>query len=334
MLEDYIKLYHGDGGKHTNMLIKELFYKYFDNEILLRGSDSAIFQADKGQFAFTTDSFVIKPLFFPGGNIGKLAVCGTVNDLAVSGAKPLYLSAGFIIEEGFKLGELECIVRSMSQACEEIGVKVVTGDTKVVEKGNVDGIYINTAGIGIIETDYKRKAIEPGDDIIITGNIAEHGTVIALKRYDIKVKGDFYSDCASVYHIINRLAPFHDGIKLMKDPTRGGLATVLNEIAVMTGMRIRLSENDVPIRKEILAVCGLLGIDPLYLACEGRSVIIVDHSISQDVLGCIRECENGKEASIIGSFDEQEDGIVYLETKIGGKRLLYPLDFPMLPRIC
>ncbi|MDF2674369.1 MAG: hydrogenase expression/formation protein HypE [Clostridiales bacterium] len=333
-MEEHIKLYHGDGGKHTNALINELFYKYFNNEILLSGMDSAIFNTSIGRFAFTTDSFVVKPRFFPGGDIGKLAVCGTVNDLAVSGAKPLYLSTGFIIEEGFSINELQMIVESMGKTCQEIGVKVITGDTKVVEKGNVDGLYINTSGIGIVDKNYKSKPLQPGDNIIITGSIAEHGTVIALKRYDIKVKGDFKSDCGSVYNITSRLAPFYSNIKLMKDPTRGGLATALNEISSIMGHRIRILENNIPIRNEVRAVCSLLGIDPLYLASEGRAILVVDAGMTQEILLCIQNLDNGKDASIIGIIEELKDNIVYLETKIGGRRLLHTLDTPMLPRIC
>lgn len=333
-MEEYIRLYHGDGGKHTNTLIKELFYKHFNNEILLSGMDSAVFDISTSQISFTTDSFVVKPLFFPGGDIGKLAICGTVNDLAVSGARPLYLSAGFIIEEGFNINQLERIVESMGNACEEIGVRVITGDTKVVEKGSVDGVFINTSGIGIVDKNYKPKQIQPGDNIIITGSIAEHGTVIALKRYDIKVKGDFKSDCESVYNITSMLSPFYSFIKLMKDPTRGGIATALNEIAAITGLGIKLLEKDIPIRNEVSAVCSLLGIDPLYLASEGRTILVVDAERSGEILERIKSFESGKGACIIGEFEEVKDNIVYLQTKIGGRRLLHTLDTPMLPRIC
>lgn len=333
-MEEQIKLYHGDGGKYTNILINELFYSYFNNEILLRDSDSAVFQMNQGKLAFTTDSFVIKPLFFPGGDIGKLAICGTINDLAVSGAKPLYLSAGFIIEEGFSFTELECIVESMSRTCKETGTNIITGDTKVVEKGSVDGLFINTSGIGVIKNNYEPKKVNPGDQIIITGSIAEHGTAIALERYNIKAAGGFHSDCASIFNIIHSLMPYFHGIKLMKDPTRGGLATVLNEIASAAGIGIRISENELPIRKEVIAVCSLLGIDPLYLASEGRAIIVVNPSMSQDILKCIRSFENGKDARIIGTFFDNKESIVYLETNAGGKRLLHYLDMPMLPRIC
>lgn len=332
-MESTIKLYHGDGGRHTNNLIRDLFYKYFNNDILINGLDSAIFEVSDSRLAFTTDTFVVKPLFFSGGDIGKLAVCGTVNDLAVSGAKPLFLSVGFIIEEGFSMTTLEQIVSSMSNACNEIGVKVITGDTKVVERGSAEGVFINTSGIGIVNN-YLHDNTKEGDHIIVTGSIGEHGTVIALNRYDIKVKGDFQSDCCSVYSIISQLSSFNGSIKLMKDPTRGGLATSLNEIAEKTGFGIRVEENCIPIRSEVSAVCGLLGIDPLYLACEGRAILVADPKVSKKVLSTIQSNINGRDARIVGSIVASNDNTVYLETKIGGRRILPTLDTPMLPRIC
>jgi len=334
-MEEKIILSHGDGGKFTSTLINELFYKYYGNEILLKGGDSAVFSVKtRRRLAFSTDSFVIKPLFFQGGDIGKLAVCGTINDLAVSGAKPLYLSAGFIIEEGFSIGDLEVIVRSMGDICRETGTMIITGDTKVVEKGDADGLFINTAGVGVIENRYMPKKIKNGDRIIITGSIAEHGTAITLERYKIKAAGSFGSDCGSVYNIISSLAPFYKGIKLMRDPTRGGVAAALNEISALAGKGIRIYENLIPIRKEVIAVCNILGLDPLYLASEGRAILAVDPSMSHEILKCIRSCENGKDASIIGSFCDSCSNLVYLETEVGGRRLLNTLEAPMLPRIC
>jgi hydrogenase expression/formation protein HypE len=333
-MAEKVMLYHGDGGKHTNIMINELFYKYYSNEILLQGNDSAVFQVENGRMAFTTDSFVIKPVFFSGGNIGGLSVCGTVNDLAVSGAKPLYLSAGFIIEEGFDMSELESIIKEMGRTCQKIGVKIITGDTKVVEKGSIDGIFINTSGIGVIENKYEPKRITPGDHIIITGSLAEHGAAIAIDRYNIKAKGDFYSDCASVYNIIKELIPYYHGIKLMRDPTRGGLATALNEIATAAGIGIRITEAVLPIRREVMGICSLLGIDPLYLASEGRAILIVDPGMSKEIVMRIKGCENGNDACVIGSFTDNKESLVYMETSTGGKRILQTLDMPMIPRIC
>lgn len=333
-MADKVMLYHGDGGKHTNALINELFYKYYSNEILLQRNDSAIFQVEKGRMAFTTDSFVIKPVFFSGGNIGGLSVCGTANDLAVSGARPLYLSAGFIIEEGFVMSELESIIREMGRTCQKIGIKIITGDTKVVEKDSIDGIFINTSGIGVIENEYEPKSILPGDHIIVTGSLAEHGAAIAIDRYNIKAVGDFRSDCAPVYNIIKELIPYYHGIKLMRDPTRGGLATALNEIATAAGMGIRISEGILPIRREVMGICNLLGIDPLYLASEGRAILVVEPGMSQKIIRRIKDCENGKDACIIGCFIDDNENLVYMETITGGKRLLQTLDMPMIPRIC
>lgn len=229
---EVIKLIHGDGGTHTQNLIKQVFYKYFNNEILLKEQDAAVFKITNEKMAFTTDSFVVKPLFFSGGNIGKLAVCGTINDLSVCGAKPLYLSAGFIIEEGLPMETLEQIVKTMGQEALKYGVKIVTGDTKVVDKGSVDKIFINTSGIGSIISDYNIKPINPGDKVIVTGNIGEHGTTIALERYDIKANGNFKSDCAALYPFIEKLKDHFSSIKIIRDPTRGGLATVLNEFFI------------------------------------------------------------------------------------------------------
>ncbi len=334
-MKEQISLSHGDGGKYTSILINELFYKYFGNEILLKGGDSAVFSIkSRRKLAFSTDSFVVKPLFFPGGDIGKLAVCGTINDLSVSGAKPLYLSAGFIIEEGFSISDLKDIVRSMGQICKETGTMIIAGDTKVVEKGDMDGLCINTAGIGVVENGYMPKKIKNGDRIIITGSIAEHGTAIVLERYKIKALGAFVSDCAPVYNMISSLAPFYKGIKLMRDPTRGGVATALNEISASAGKGIRIYENALPIRNEVNAVCSILGLDPLYLASEGRVILVADPDMSQEILECIRSCKDGENSSIIGSFFDNSSSLVYMETEAGGRRLLNTLEFPMLPRIC
>jgi hydrogenase expression/formation protein HypE len=333
-MDEVIKLAHGDGGKHTQLLIQQLFYKYFNNKLLLQGQDSAILPTIKGEIAFTTDSFVVKPLFFSGGNIGKLAVCGTINDLVVSGAEPLYLSAGFIIEEGFSIQNLRSIVKSMGEVCAEAGVTIVTGDTKVVEKGAVDGIFINTSGIGRVVNEYNIKPIEAGDRIIVTGGIGEHGTTIALQRYDIKVKGDFSSDCASLHTFTQELREYFTSIKIMRDPTRGGLATVLYEFSYLCGLGIHLIEEDIPISEGVRVVNQLLGLDPLYMACEGRMVLVVKESEAEKVLEIIKSMKQGKEARIIGKFVKEPQGTIYVENYFGGKRILEALDGNMLPRIC
>lgn len=333
-MNEVIKLIHGDGGKHTKILIEKLFYKHFNNNILLEEQDAATFTVIQGEMAFTTDSFVVKPLFFSGGNIGKLAVCGSVNDLAVSGAKPLYLSSSFIIEEGFSMQILEEIVKSMGQTCLECGVKILTGDTKVVEKGSVDGLFINTSGIGYIINEYKVKPIEEGDRIIVTGGIGEHGTTIAVERYNIKVKGDFKSDCAPVYPFIEKLREHFTFIKIMRDATRGGLATVLHEFSSLCKLGIRLIEDEIPVSESVKAINNLLGLDPLYMACEGRMVLIVKESQALKILKIIQSIDQGKGAKIIGEFSEEFNQNIFIENGFGGKRILAPLDGNMLPRIC
>lgn len=333
-MDEVIKLVHGDGGKHTQILIQQLFYKYFNNKLLSQGLDAAIFKAAEGKMAFTTDSFVVKPLFFSGGNIGKLAVCGTINDLVVSGAKPLYLSAGFIIEEGFSMQILEEIVKSMGEVCVKSGVEIITGDTKVVEKGAVDGIFINTSGIGIITNGYEIKPIEAGDRIIVTGGIAEHGTTIAIERYDIKVKGNFRSDCEALNPFIEVLKEHFNSIKIMRDPTRGGLATVLHEFSELCGLGIHLIEENIPISEGVKVINQLLGFDPLYIACEGRMVLVVKESEAQKVLDIIQSIDQGKEARIIGKFIEEPNATIFAENYFGGRRILIALEENMLPRIC
>ncbi len=334
-MENNIKLIHGDGGKDTSLLIKEIFHKHFNNNLLINSLDASVFEVNQGKLAFTTDSFVVKPLFFSGGDIGKLAVCGTINDLVVSGASPLYISCGFIIEEGFSIDLLEQVAWSMGEICKETGVKIVTGDTKVVEKGSVDGLFINTSGIGVINRGYEQKPIKEGDKVIVTGGIGEHGTTIAIERYEMKVKGNLKSDCMPLNKMIEKLEKYADNIKLMKDPTRGGLATALNEIAESAGMGIHLQEEHIPIKKEVMSVNQLLGLDPLYLACEGRMILVVDQKECESILKEIRQCEGYEDSAIIGSFvSSGAHPIVFMETLIGGRRIIGTLEGAMLPRIC
>ncbi len=328
-----IQLFHGDGGKHTNNLIQEIFYKHFQNPILLNGLDSAILNIDKTKIAYTTDSFVVKPLFFRGGDIGTLAICGTINDLAVAGAEPRYLSSAFIIEEGFKIETLQKIAQSMQQICEQTKVKIVTGDTKVVEKGSIDGIFINTSGIGMIIDDYQHKSIEIGDEIIVTGNIGDHGTAIALSRYGLNTE-NIESDCAPLHSTVMALREYLPYIKIMKDLTRGGIATALNEIAEQQHIHIHLIENQIPISKEVQAVADLLGLEPLYLACEGRMILIVNNGYGQQVLAQLKRLKNAKNTAYIGRIASDSNPLVSMETKIGGNRILNMLEGKMFPRIC
>ncbi|KKH70125.1 hypothetical protein DU75_05765, partial [Methanosarcina mazei] len=276
------------------------------------GMDSSVFTACSNKLAFTTDSYVVSPLFFKGGDIGKLAVYGTVNDLSVSGAKPLYLSCGFILEEGLSIDILKRIVISMSDACQKANVKIITGDTKVVEKGCVDKIYINTSGVGSFENEFSQKDIQCGDKIIVTGAIAEHGTVILLERYGIDINGNFKSDCNPLNHIVEKISEYSNDIKLMKDCTRGGLATALHEISDRTGLGIEIKEECIPVRREVRAVNDIFGLDPMYLACEGRMLIVVSEGKADEILNKIIQMEDCNDANIIGSFVADYSKVVYM----------------------
>lgn len=333
-MNNKIKLYHGDGGVKTNELIDKVFLKYYGNDNQVPLSDSFVFNTDISRLAYTTDSFVVKPLFFRGGDIGKLSVCGTINDLVTAGAKPLYISAGFIIEEGFDIDSLCSIAKSMGDVCKENGVKIVTGDTKVVEKGSVDKLFINTSGIGVVSENYSPTKIEPGDEVIITGPIAEHGTAILLERYDLPIETNLVSDCCALNHLLTDLDMDLPYIKLMKDPTRGGIATVLNEIATHVGYNVELVEDQIPINKQVKAVNEILGIDPLYLACEGRMILVVKKGFGNRILQDLKRFHNYKDAQMIGRFTKDCQKIVYMTTPIGGKRMLPALEGQTIPRIC
>ena len=328
-----IKLYHGDGGVKTNELISQVFLKYYGDGMEPSLSDSFVFTTKEAKLAYTTDSFVVQPLFFRGGDMGKLAVCGTLNDLTTAGAKPIYISASFIIEEGFDIEDLRKIAQSMGEVCRKNGVKIVTGDTKVVEQGCGDGLFINTSGIGVVSEKFAPSEIEPEDEIIITGTIAEHGTAILLDRYDLSIETDIISDCCALNHLITNLDMELPYIKLMKDPTRGGIATVLNEIAVHVGYNVELIENNIPISPQVKGVNDILGIDPLYLACEGRMILVVKKGFGCRVLHALKTW-GYKDAQIIGHFAKESQRLVYLQTDIGGKRLLPSLEGQTVPRIC
>ncbi len=329
-----INLFHGDGGAKTNELIHEVFLKYYGDDGEVPLGDSFVFTANESKLAYTTDSFVVQPLFFRGGDIGKLAVCGTLNDLTTAGAKPLYISASFILEEGFDVDALCQIAQSMGEVCKKNGVKIVTGDTKVVEKGSADGLFINTSGIGVVSEGYSPKEIEPEDEIIITGNIAEHGTAILLDRYDLAMETNIVSDCCALSHLITDLEMELPDIKLMKDPTRGGIATVLNEIAEHVGYNVELMEDKIPISPQVKAVNDILGIDPLYLACEGRMILVVGKGCGSRILQALKSCCGFRDAQIIGRFTKDSQRLVFLQTKIGGKRVLPCLEGQTVPRIC
>lgn len=333
-----IRLSHGSGGKIAHELITNIFVKHFSNDILNAQTDSAILNMAGGHLAFTTDSYVVDPIFFPGGNIGKLAVCGTVNDLAVSGAKPMYLSCGFIIEEGFSTDDLEMIVKSMAEEAAKAGIKIVTGDTKVVNKGKCDKVFINTAGIGVLNKKHREISfgdrIEPGDKIIINGHIGDHGIAVLAARKALSFKSEVISDCASLNVMIEQVLQQHDGIKFMRDATRGGLATVLCELAAGKSVGIEVDEKAIPIREIVAGTCEVFGFDPLYLANEGKVVMVVKGGAADEVLRTLKSHQYGSEAAIIGEIVESNPGKVVMQTSIGGKRIVDMLSGEMLPRIC
>jgi hydrogenase expression/formation protein HypE len=338
MNTDTIMLNHGSGGKISHDLISGLFVKYFDNPILREQTDSAILNIDSSLIAFTTDSYVVDPIFFPGGNIGKLAVCGTVNDLSVSGAKPKYITCSFIIEEGFLLTDLETIVRSMAEEAKKAGVMIVTGDTKVVDKGKCDKIFINTAGIGLL--DAKRKhisfgsGIQVGDKVIVNGTIGDHGTAILCARNSIEYTNSVQSDCAPLNHMIDKVLNASDNIRFMRDATRGGLATVLCELAEKHNTGIELAEDTIPVQESVRGLCEIFGFDAMYMANEGKVAMVVGKDDAQKVLAILKNDEYGNDAAVIGEITEANKGMVVLNTGIGGKRIVDMLAGEQLPRIC
>lgn len=336
-MNERITLAHGSGGQVTHRLISELFYQYFRNDLLLEGGDSAVFAVENGRMAFTTDSYVISPVFFPGGNIGKLAVCGTVNDLTVSGACPQYISCGFIIEEGFLLRELEFIVRSMAETAKAAEVSIVTGDTKVVQKGCADKLFINTAGIGTVPqgTRLSAKNIRERDKVILSGTMGDHGTAILLERENLKVQSHIASDCAPLNAMLRPVVKkFPSAVRVMRDPTRGGVATALNELIAGSGLSVRLEEHALPVKDEVRGVCEMLGMDPLYMANEGKAIVIADAGRADEIVELLKESPCGRDAAVIGTVTNGFADKVYLSTLAGGHRVVDMLASDQLPRIC
>ncbi|MBI4848168.1 MAG: hydrogenase expression/formation protein HypE [Nitrospirae bacterium] len=327
-----IEIGHGSGGRLTRDLIQKLFLKYLGSEELKPLEDAAYINLRHHHAAMTTDSYVVRPLFFPGGNIGKLAVCGTVNDLAVSGAVPRYLSVGFILEEGFPIEHLEEILKGIAESAKQSGVHIVTGDTKVVEKDKCDGMYINTTGIGEIVKPLPLDNVSVGDMVLITGTIGDHGTAIALVRDEFTITANLASDCAPLNDLLQPLFEI-DGLKWMRDPTRGGVATVLAEVSDVTGLGVEIFEENVPVREDVRFISDMLGYDPLYLANEGKAIIIASHESANKILTILKKHPLGQNASVIGHVTSKFKG-VRLRTKIGGERLLDMLEEDMLPRIC
>ena len=336
--EEKILLSHGNGGRMMHSLIENLFLKHFSNTILNDQTDAAILPSDSPEIAFTTDSFVIDPIFFPGGNIGKLAVCGTVNDLAVSGAEPRYLSVSFIIEEGFAMSDLETIVSSLADEARTAKVAIVTGDTKVVNRGKCDKLFINTAGIGSVSPKNhlvsKAMGIRPGDLILINGTIGDHGMAVMSARESFNFKSPVISDCASLNHMIREVLDQSASVKFMRDPTRGGVATVLNELASKTGSGIEIDETALPISKGVSAMCELLGFDPLHIANEGKVLIVADPGEGAHILEIMKRNILGTRSAIIGRVTSDHPGKVVLKTETGGRRIIDSLTGDPLPRIC
>lgn len=332
-----VQLAHGSGGKMMNQLIDQLFIWAFDNEHLNQLDDQALLKTTANRLAFSTDSFVVDPIFFPGGDIGELAVNGTVNDVAMCGATPRYLSAGFIIEEGFPLTDLKRIVISMREAARQAGVKIVTGDTKVVNKGQCDKIFINTAGIGLQENDFQISShnLRPGDNLIVSGSLADHGMAILSRREGLAFETPVQSDTAALNGLIKQiLLAGGDAVHAMRDPTRGGLAATLNEFAGNAHVGIKIVQTRVPVKKEVAAACEILGLDPLYVANEGKLVVAVAEARAQAVLEAMQAHDLGADSAIIGKVFSENPGAVHVQTPIGAWRILDMLVGEQLPRIC
>lgn len=332
-MDEIISLDYGSGGKKTARLIEKLILPRLDNPALRELGDGAIVSGGE-KLVFSTDSFVVSPLFFPSGDIGKLSVCGTVNDLSMCGAEPKYLSCSFIIEEGFPFPELERIVASMAAQCEKAGVQIVTGDTKVVEKGRGDGIYINTAGIGVLRhPGLSPGNIRPGDKVLVSGFVGDHGTAVMLARNRM-MQGDIASDCAALNGLTEAILSAAPGVRVLRDPTRGGVATTLNEFVEGTALGIELEEARIPVRPQVQAACDMLGLDPLYCANEGKLLAVVAPADADKVLAAMRSHELGTDAAIIGEVTERYPGKLTLRTAFGGSRVLQKLSGAQLPRIC
>jgi hydrogenase expression/formation protein HypE len=331
-----VLLGHGSGGKLSADLLQKFFLPAFENPILARLDDQAILTINGSRLAFTTDSFVVKPLFFAGGDIGSLAVHGTVNDLAMGGARPLYLSAAFILEEGLPLETLRLVVESFRKAASAADAVVVTGDTKVVEKGCCDGMFINTSGIGIVQEGVQLSAgqARPGDRILLSGSIAEHGIAILAQREGLEFESPVQSDSAPLHTLVAAMLKTGAEIRCLRDPTRGGLSSTLNEIASRSRVGMTLEERAIPIREEVRGACEMLGLDPLYVANEGKLVAIVDSDAAELLLEVMRQHPFGRNAQVIGTVTEEDPGLVVMRTTLGTTRIVDMLAGDQLPRIC
>jgi hydrogenase expression/formation protein HypE len=333
--DEIVTLAHGAGGKASRALVEGLFLSELGNPLLDALGDAAVLELGGARLAFTTDSYVVKPLVFPGGDIGELAVNGTVNDLAVSGAIPRFLSAGFVIEEGFPVEDLRRIVASMARAAQAASVVIAAGDTKVVERGNADGLYVTTAGIGIVPgaAELGPERVRPGDRVLVSGTLGDHGMAVLIARGDLDLEVDLESDTAPVHELAAALLEL-GGVRWMRDPTRGGLATALNELAEQTGLAIALDEASLPLRPEVVGACEILGIDPLYVANEGKLAAVVAPDRADEALAVLRLHPLGAEAAIVGEVRAEPAGMVLLDTAFGGSRIVDMLVGDPLPRIC
>lgn len=337
-MHNTILLGHGSGGLMTSELVRDLFLKYLRNPYLELLSDASVVEVENSVLAFTTDSYVIDPVFFQGGNIGKLAVCGTINDLSMSGATPLYLTAGFILEEGFPLADLEKIVISMAEEAVHAGIQIVAGDTKVVKKGQCDKVFINTSGVGIVEEKHKHLSsgllIKPGDKLLVNGFLGDHEIAVMASRENLQFEEPVASDVASLNHLVKSLLIGGIDIHYMRDITRGGIATILEEMIGQRKVGATIEEDLLPIRTQTMGLCELYGFDPLYLANEGKMLLVVDRNAAESCLDILQSHETGKDAALIGTVTSTDQGKVLLHSSTGGTRLLHRLAGEQLPRIC
>ena len=331
-----VEMVHGAGGRAMAQLVEELFVKHFDNDVLRQGNDQALFEAPPGRMVMSTDGHVVSPLFFPGGDIGSLSVNGTVNDVAMAGARPLYLAAGFVLEEGFALADLERIILSMAAASRQCAVPVVTGDTKVVERGQADGVFITTTGVGVVPggVHVSGDMARPGDKILINGFIGDHGVAILSRRENLTFDTEIRSDCAALHGLVADMLASVGDIRVLRDPTRGGLAATLHEICWQSAVGMHLQEDAIPVRADVRAACELLGLDPLYVANEGKLVAICPEKSAQALLAAMRTHPLGRDAAIIGEVVEDENHFVTMETGFGGRRMVDWISGEQLPRIC
>ena len=327
---------HGSGGKMAHDLISKVFLPAFDNPALAAGDDGAVLSLPPGRLVVSVDSHVVTPLFFPGGDIGRLAVCGTVNDVAVMGATPLYLTAGFILEEGLPVETLQRVIESMRQAADEAGVKIVSGDTKVVERGKADGLYVSTTGVGVLPEgrEISGRRAEPGDVVILSGFMGDHGVAVLAARGELGFETGIQSDCAPLNHLIAAALAASENIHVLRDPTRGGVATTLNEIAKQSQVCITLNETALPLRPAVASTCEMLGFDPLYIANEGKVLVLVDQADAQAVLAAMRASQYGADSVVIGEVSAAPQGRVLMKTAFGSTRVVDMLAGEMLPRIC